>query len=148
MIELQIGQVYTNRNGAQYKVIGTTIAGTIMQRISDNWTLVAHGIVQYPLSGIFLPMAIGPRGICHGDFRRPGRHCLANLPGRFCHRHHPYIPQPRREVSGMNYESIRELRTVRSEDEINALLASRKWRIISMDYEDGVLVARMAKVRE
>ncbi len=48
MIELQIGQVYTNRNGAQYKVIGTTIAGTIMQRISDNWTLVAHGIVQYP----------------------------------------------------------------------------------------------------
>ncbi len=48
----------------------------------------------------------------------------------------------------MNYESIRELRTVRSEDEINALLASRKWRIISMDYEDGGLVARMAKVRE
>lgn len=48
MIELQIGQVYTNRNGSQYKVIGTTIAGTIMQRISDGWTLVAHGIVQCP----------------------------------------------------------------------------------------------------
>jgi len=48
----------------------------------------------------------------------------------------------------MNYESIRELRTVRSEDEINALLASRKWRILSMEYEDGGMVARMAKVRE
>ena len=40
MIELQIGQVYTNRNGAQYKVIGTTIAGTIMQRISDTWPVL------------------------------------------------------------------------------------------------------------
>lgn len=47
----------------------------------------------------------------------------------------------------MNYESIRELRTVRSEEEINALLASGKWRILAMDYEDGSLVARMARVR-
>ena len=37
MIELQIGQVYTNRNGAQYKVIGTTIAGTI------EWDFSTHG---------------------------------------------------------------------------------------------------------
>ena len=32
----------------------------------------------------------------------------------------------------MNYESIRELRTVRGEDEINFLLSTRKWRVINL----------------
>ena len=47
----------------------------------------------------------------------------------------------------MNYENIRELRTVRSETEINALLVTGKWRGINLDYEDECVVATLARVK-
>ena len=47
----------------------------------------------------------------------------------------------------MNYESIREFRTVRGEDEINTLLACGKWRVINFEYEDDCLVATLARIR-
>ena len=47
----------------------------------------------------------------------------------------------------MNMENIRELRTVRGEDEVNALLATGKWRVLNLDYEDDGIVAMLARVR-
>ena len=47
----------------------------------------------------------------------------------------------------MNYESIRELRTVREEEETNSLLATGKWRVINLEYEDDVIVATLARIR-
>ncbi|GEM_PF-1909525 len=48
----------------------------------------------------------------------------------------------------MNNENIREFRTVRGEDEVNALLATRKWRVDIHYYDEETLVAKMVKVRE
>lgn len=57
-----IGQVYTNRNGGQYRCINNMIYDSgkraqevvalgehtaTMERIKDGWTLVAHGISAY-----------------------------------------------------------------------------------------------------
>lgn len=47
----------------------------------------------------------------------------------------------------MNMENIRELRTVRGEDEVNALLATGKWRVLNLSYEDDGIVAMLARVR-
>lgn len=47
----------------------------------------------------------------------------------------------------MNPESIRELRTVRGEDEINLLLSTRKWRVINLEHEDECLVAVLVRIR-
>lgn len=47
----------------------------------------------------------------------------------------------------MNYESIRELRTVRGEQDINDMLTTGKWRIIDLVCEDECMVAFMAKVK-
>ena len=48
----------------------------------------------------------------------------------------------------MNYESIRELRTIRGEEETNSLLATGKWRVISLDYEEDGIVVTLARVRK
>lgn len=47
----------------------------------------------------------------------------------------------------MNEENIREFRTVRGEDEVNALLATRKCRVDIHYYDEDVLVAKMVKIR-
>lgn len=47
----------------------------------------------------------------------------------------------------MNEENIREFRTVRGEDEVNALLATRKWQVDEHYYEDETLVAHLVKIR-
>ncbi len=47
----------------------------------------------------------------------------------------------------MNLENVRELRTVRGEDEINTLLATGKWKMLTIEYEDDGLVATLARVR-
>lgn len=47
----------------------------------------------------------------------------------------------------MNYENIRELRTVRGEQETNALLATGKWRVLKLEYDDDCVVATLARVR-
>lgn len=47
----------------------------------------------------------------------------------------------------MNCENIRELRTVRSETEINNLLATGKWRVINLNHEDECVVATLARVK-
>ena len=48
----------------------------------------------------------------------------------------------------VNEENIREFRTVRGEDEVNALLATRKWRADIHYYDEETLIAKMVKVRE
>lgn len=47
----------------------------------------------------------------------------------------------------MNYESIREFRTVRGEEQINLLLSTRKWRVINLEHDDDCLVATLVRIR-
>ena len=47
----------------------------------------------------------------------------------------------------MNLENIRELREVSGTEEINALLATGKWRVVNLKYEDECVVATLARVR-
>lgn len=47
----------------------------------------------------------------------------------------------------MNFENIRELRTVSGEDEINALLTTGKWKVLAINYEDEGIIAMLARVR-
>ena len=47
----------------------------------------------------------------------------------------------------MNYESIRELRTVIGEEAVNNLLVTGKWHLINLKYEDDFLVATLARTR-
>ncbi len=47
----------------------------------------------------------------------------------------------------MNHESIREFRTVRGEEETNSLLATGKWRVINLEYEDEGIVATLARIK-
>ena len=47
----------------------------------------------------------------------------------------------------MNEENIREFRTVRGEDEVNALLATGKWKVDTHGYDEETLVARMVRIR-
>lgn len=47
----------------------------------------------------------------------------------------------------MNLENIREIRTVSGEDEVNALLASGKWKVLTLVYEEDGVVATLARVR-
>lgn len=49
-----VGRVYQNRNGQQYLCLHAnhqsapdSDAAALFQRISDGWTLTAHGILQY-----------------------------------------------------------------------------------------------------
>lgn len=48
----------------------------------------------------------------------------------------------------MNLENIRELRKASGEEEINALLATGKWRVLNLEQEDECVVATLARVRE
>lgn len=41
------GRVYHNRNGRDYLCIGSEDGAPTMQRVTDGWTLEAHGVVQY-----------------------------------------------------------------------------------------------------
>ena len=47
----------------------------------------------------------------------------------------------------MNLENIRELREVSGTEEINALLATGKWRVVNLEQEDECVVATLARVR-
>lgn len=47
----------------------------------------------------------------------------------------------------MNLENIREIRTVSGEDEVNVLLASGKWKVLTLMYEEDGIVATLARVR-
>lgn len=47
----------------------------------------------------------------------------------------------------MNPQSIREFCTESGEEEVNALLATGKWRVVEFRYDDDILVAKMVKVR-
>ena len=47
----------------------------------------------------------------------------------------------------MNLENIREIRTVNGEDEVNALLLSGKWKVLTLMYEEDGVVATLARVR-
>lgn len=47
----------------------------------------------------------------------------------------------------MNTENIREFREVRDMDEANELLATGKWRVLDMRFEDDVRVIAMVRVR-
>jgi hypothetical protein len=47
----------------------------------------------------------------------------------------------------MNPEGIREIRKVHGETEINAMLATGKWRMLALDFEDESVVAFMVRVR-
>lgn len=48
-----VGQTYQNRNGRQYLCMEVRKrhplcdAAAVFRRLSDGWTLTAHGIVQY-----------------------------------------------------------------------------------------------------
>ena len=48
----------------------------------------------------------------------------------------------------MNLENIRELRKASGEEEINALLATGKWRVLNIEYEDECIVATLARVQK
>lgn len=43
----EVGKIYTNHNGADYRCEALLSDGAIMERIKDGWTLHAHGICQY-----------------------------------------------------------------------------------------------------
>ena len=47
----------------------------------------------------------------------------------------------------VNLENIRELREVSGTEEINALLATGKWRVVNLEREDECVVATLARVR-
>ena len=47
----------------------------------------------------------------------------------------------------MNYESIRELRTVIGEEAVNNLLVTGNWHVIKLMYEYDFLVATLARTR-
>ena len=55
--------------------------------------------------------------------------------------------QTRKERDEMNYESIREFRTVTGEEETNSLLATGKWCVINLKYEDDGIVATLARIK-
>lgn len=43
----EVGTVYTNRNGSEYRCKEFIADGAIMERLKDGWTLNAHGVQQY-----------------------------------------------------------------------------------------------------
>jgi len=44
----EIGTIYQNRNGSRYRCTHAFIDGSVlMERLSDGWTLTAHGVCQY-----------------------------------------------------------------------------------------------------
>ena len=43
----EVGVVYTNRNGNDYRCKELLKDGGVMERLKDGWTLRAHGICQY-----------------------------------------------------------------------------------------------------
>ena len=46
--ELTVGQVYRNRNGWDYLCLENAGPGVaVLERVSDGWTLLAHGICVY-----------------------------------------------------------------------------------------------------
>ena len=46
--ELTVGEVYRNRNGWDYLCLENAGPGVaVLERVSDGWTLLAHGICVY-----------------------------------------------------------------------------------------------------
>ncbi len=46
---LEVGRVYRNRNDRDYLCKAVDEFGTaVMERVSDGWTLRAHGVCMYP----------------------------------------------------------------------------------------------------
>ena len=48
----------------------------------------------------------------------------------------------------MNLDSIRELREAETLEEINRLLATGKWRVFDLIWDDDEVHAKMVRVRE
>ncbi len=45
---LTVGEVYTNRNGSAYRCTSVSGPGrAILERVTDRWTLLTHGITVY-----------------------------------------------------------------------------------------------------
>lgn len=45
--EIEVGNIYRNRNGKWYLCKSVAGENATMERITDHWTLVAHGIRLY-----------------------------------------------------------------------------------------------------
>ena len=43
----KIGEIYRNRNGADYRCVGFDHESAILENVETGWTLVAHGVQQY-----------------------------------------------------------------------------------------------------
>ena len=72
--EPEVGQLYTNRNGREYRCLAVWETpnqngkhSARMLRVKDGWTLAAHGVMRYEdgtiewdwsLDGYFAPMSI------------------------------------------------------------------------------------------
>ena len=48
----------------------------------------------------------------------------------------------------MNYETIKEFREVKSIEEANELLATGKWRVLDLFFEDEMRRSRLVRVRK
>lgn len=46
-MELIVGAVYRNRNGSDYRCLEVYGGLACMERVTDRWTLIAHGVRQY-----------------------------------------------------------------------------------------------------
>ena len=46
----------------------------------------------------------------------------------------------------MNLEQIAEIRTIYGEADINRMLSTGRWHIISLECEDGSVIATMARI--
>ena len=45
---LTVGEVYTNRNGSAYRCTSVSGPGrAVLERVTDCWTLLTHGITVY-----------------------------------------------------------------------------------------------------
>lgn len=43
----EIGTIYLNRNGSEFLCMAVRETGAVMERVSDGWTLTAHGLLMY-----------------------------------------------------------------------------------------------------
>lgn len=60
--DLTVGQVYRNLNGQDYKCLRNVEPGVVeLERVSDGWTLLAHGIRVYEDGGIVWDYSTGGR---------------------------------------------------------------------------------------
>lgn len=45
---LIVGKTYENRNGSKYRCVATLGPGkALLERVTDRWSLIAHGITLY-----------------------------------------------------------------------------------------------------